>query len=248
MSKNAVYYCYYGEDILYYELLKLSLKSLNKFFDKNNIFVYSDKELPEIQNLCNVKVITFPIGFAVPMAYRLKIANELFTFYHYDNILHLDLDTIVCKNIHELFIYTENNKISFATEKNLSINSMYHAGPLLNKEEICLYSHLPSICCGVFMMNKTCVDYVEHIYNFIVQLENNNFKEECRDQHGFCYYVLKNNLYNHNLENYVVHDAKNIINNNLQLNPNIYIYHFAGGVTSADKYEHMKLLLEKTRK
>jgi hypothetical protein len=87
-------------------------------------------------------------------------------------------------------------------------------------------------------LNKTCSKIILDIYDYIIDLENNGFRGVCREQHGFNSYVLKHNCYNYSLQNYVSHDAKNLVKNNL-LTLSTVVYHFAGGVTPHDKYDLM---------
>jgi len=236
---KCVYYCLYG-DARYIEILEVSVKSLNKFISKNNIFVYSEFDVPELGLYCNLIKTKFPEGFSIPMAYRLILGKNLLV--NYDKVLHLDADTIICDNIDVIFNSFKQNEISFASE-NLNnpnkITEHYWAGPLLNSDEIKLYNNTNSICCGVFGFNKSMQLILEKIYNFIVECENSGFKGICRDQHAFTTYVLRNNLYNYNLQKYVCHTP--YLKNNYS---DYKVYHFAGGVNSGNKYNDMKLFLD----
>jgi lipopolysaccharide biosynthesis glycosyltransferase len=239
MLKNCVCYCYHGNDSLYYKLLKLSLHSLNKFFNKSDIFVHSEVDLPELHDLCNIVIVKFPDGFCTPMAYRLVLTEKLLQ--SYDNVLYLDIDTIIYNNLDETFLQVRDNEISFATENQKNpdkIVNSYWAGPVLTEDEIKKYSQINSICSGVFLLNKTCSKIILDIYDYIIDLENNGFRGVCREQHGFNSYILKHNCYNYSLQNYVSHDAKNLVKNNL-LTLSTAVYHFAGGVTPHDKYDLM---------
>jgi lipopolysaccharide biosynthesis glycosyltransferase len=244
---NCVYYCFYGNNKLYFDLLKLSLKSINRVFDKNKIFVYTDQDLNELSHLAVIKNLKFPSGFAIPMAYRLILGKELLN--QYDNVLHLDVDTIISKQLDDIFSCIENKKISFATENVDNPDKIidnYWAGPLLSIDEKKQYSEINSICCGVFGFNKSCNEIIENIYGYISEVENNNFMGVCRDQHGFAAYVLRNNYYNYNLQKYLSHTPiKLMLKNNFNLNSDICIYHFAGGVVPDNKYEYMLNLYKK---
>jgi hypothetical protein len=245
-NKNCIYYCLYGNDKKYYNLLILSLMSLSQVFDKNNIIVFSENVSEEIEQYAKVIKITFPNGYAIPMAYRLILGETLIEEYQYDNILHIDVDTIIIENIDNIFDCFENGEISFATEvpKNPSrIVDDYWAGPLLNSDELIKYKDISSICCGVFGFNKTVCGELKNIYNNVIEKEKNGVELICRDQHAFVEYVLKNNLYNYNLQNYVDHQPMNKLNS-IDISDQIFkkINHFAGGVTSNDKYERMEKL------
>lgn len=247
-NKNCIYYCLYGNNREYYNLLILSLKSLNKFFDKNNIIVFTENKIEELEQYSKVIQTIFPNGYAIPMAYRLMLGKKLIEEYEYDNILHLDVDTIIVENIDDIFDCFENDKISFATETPESPDKIVDdcwAGPLLNSDELIRYKDIDSICCGVFGFNKTVCGELENIYNNVVEKEKSGCKLICRDQHAFVEYVLKNNLYNYNLQDYVDHQPKNKLNN-IHISDQVFkeINHFAGGVTSSNKYECMNTLYE----
>lgn len=249
---NCVYYCFYGGNDLYLKLLTLSLKSLNVFFDKENIFLFSDRDIPELKNFCNIVVVEFPDGYAIPMSYRLILGKKLLE--EYDNVLHLDVDTIVVKDIEKIFALSKDNEISFASEceeksnKNKVIGS-YWAGPLLSIEEIEIYKDINSICCGVFLCNKSVCLELDNIYQYVVSVEKNGFVGICRDQHAVTAYVIRNNIYNFNLQKTVTHLAQGMVSQNkYDLNSDLVIYHFAGGVTANNKYDYMKKVFDITSK
>jgi O-methyltransferase len=244
-NKNCVYYCIYGEDKEYLKLLTFSVKVLNNFFNKEDIFVFTEYDIEEIKKYANVLKVNFPTGYATPMAYRLLLGKRLIEEFNYQNIIHLDADTLVIDNIDQVFNIIEDNKISFATENpNLNtdkITGPCWSGPLLTPEERSIYKDLPSICCGVFGFNKTVLEQLEKIYNNVVEKENNGFKGVCKDQHAFTEFVLKNNLYNYKLQDYVNHSPISSLHKNLYDNLcRQKIYHFAGGVTSRKKYTTME--------
>lgn len=237
-KKNCcVYYCLYG-DIEYKKIIQLSILSLNNFFPKEHIFLFSEYDIPELSEYCNIIKIKFPQGYAIPMAYRLILAKKLFETYQ--KVLHLDADTLVFDNIDNIFNSFEDDKISFSTENPDTpdkIIDKYWAGPLLNEDEKIKYSNVNSICCGVFGFNVSIIKKLDNIYNFICECENSGFRSICRDQHGFATYVLRNNMYNYNLQKYVLHFPKS--------RSNLFkIYHFAGGVCSGNKYDIMKNFME----
>jgi lipopolysaccharide biosynthesis glycosyltransferase len=238
---NCVYYCFYG-DFRYKELLELSVNSLNKFISKENIFVFSEYDIPELQIYCNVIKTEFPQTHAKRMAYRLILGKELLK--NYDRVLHLDVDTLVLDNIDDIFISFEDGKLSFATEdleNPHKITGSFWAGPLLNEDELVKYSNVNSICCGVFGFNKSAYKILEDIYKFIVECEDSGFYGSHVDQHGFVTYVLRNNLYNYNLQQHVSHFPSSILDKT-----KFKIYHFAGGVVSDNKYNYMKKFLIQT--
>jgi len=236
-KSSCIYYCLYG-DIRYKEILHLSVLSLNKFFPKEDIFVFSEYDIPEFNQYCNLITVEFPQGYAKPMAYRLILGKILLQ--KYDNVLHLDADTLVFDNVDNIFSCFEDNKISFATETPNNpdkIIDQYWAGPLLDEEDKIKYSNVDSLCCGVFGFNGSMYENLEDIYNFICECEDSGFSAICRDQHGFTTYVLKNNMYNYNLQKYVEHFPK-------EESTGFKIYHFAGGVCSGNKYDIMKKFLK----
>lgn len=245
MNNNCVYYCIYGDNKEYQRILTLSLKSLNKFFDKENIIVFSESNIEEIQGYAKIIKTEFPSGYAIPMAYRLILGKKLIEEYHYDNIIHLDVDTLVSDNINSIFNVFEDGKISFATENPVvntdKIIGECWAGLLLNVEDLIKYQNINSICCGVFGFNRTVCEELEKIYNNVVEKENSGFRGICKDQHAFSEYVLKNNLYNHKLQDYVNHTPKKIADTEyFRDKKSERIYHFAGGVTSHNKYGVME--------
>lgn len=251
--RNCVYYTVYGKNIdEYIKILLLSLKSLNRFFNKKDIYVYTDNDLSEILDYANVIQYDFGIGFAIPMAQRFKICKELMK--SYDNILHVDADTIFINYLDELFSNLIDLEISVATEnplfdqnliylnfdiykrdKKSSIVEHLWAGPLLNENEKKIYQNIDSICAGVFACNKTCY-FIDEIFFLVSQLEIAGFRYVCRDQHAFCKYLLDKKCYNFNLQKFVSHEGPSIMNETNKLIFNsLSIVHFAGGVTSMNK-------------
>ena len=238
METICVYYCLYG-DHRYKEILEISLNSLSKFIDRKNIFLFSEYDVPEFELYCNVIKTEFPQGHAKRMGYRLILGKKLLE--NYDKVLHLDVDTLICDRIDDIFDSFENGKISFATEDDVNphkITGHHWAGPLLDQDEIAKYSHLNSICCGVFGFNKSASEILENVYNFIVECEESGFHGPVVDQYAFVTYVLRNNLYNYNLQKYVSHFPSSVSDKT-----KFKIYHFAGGVMPDNKYDFMKNFL-----
>ena len=244
MNNNCVYYCIYGDDKEYQRILLLSLKTLNKFFDKDNIVVFSQNGIEEIQKYAKLIKTDFPSGYAIPMAYRLILGKKLIDEYRYDNVIHLDVDTLVINNLDHIFDVFEDNEISFASESPTNrdkITGGCWAGPLLNSQDLVKYQNILSICCGVFGFNKTLSNQLESIYNNVVEKEEKGFRGLCKDQHAFTEYVLKHNLYNYNLQDYVDHTPGRFVDqNSFDNNHSHKIYHFAGGVSSHNKYAVME--------
>ena len=87
----------------------------------SEIIVFSENVSEEIEQYAKVIKITFPTGYAIPMAYRLMLGEKLIEEYEYDNILHIDVDTIIVENIDN-----KNGKyrpyLSLGTKENLTIN------------------------------------------------------------------------------------------------------------------------------
>lgn len=243
MNSNCVYYCLYG-NITYKQLLEISLISLSKFLPKENIIVFSQYNIPELMDYCEVIKTEFPRGYASSMGYRLILGKNLLE--RYSKVIHLDVDTVITKDIQDIFNQIEPNQISFATENidtPAKIIGECWAGPLLLPEEKNNYKDIDSICCGIFGFDKSISLKLEDVYEYILECENQGFRGQCCDQHAFTAYVLRNNLYNFNLQNYVTHNAQQLLRQNkIDLSSDIRIYHFAGGVTSAGKYEMMKKL------
>lgn len=239
--KNCIFYCFYG-DQEYLKLLDISLQSLNKFSSETDIIIFSDRPLPDFEGIAEVVVIEFPQGYSIPMAYRLLLGKDLLE--EYDNVLHLDIDTLVCGNLNVLFESNSDNKISFATESEeepSSCTGEYWAGPLLTPFEKTKYNNVNSICAGVFGFNKSMYSLMDEIYAYVVEVERSGYIGPCRDQHAFSAYVLRNNLYNFNLQKYVCHISQRIFRDDeIISNPDFRVYHFAGGVTSFGKYDIMK--------
>ena len=135
-------------DSSYIEYLKYSLSSLlinnsNKSFDI--VFFYdTEKTLESLQTLAKNYNCNF-IYKAVTINDYIKSANkynpyyrlEIFTLDKYDKILFLDCDTIICKNVEELF-YTDIDfgavKYIYNTEyfyKQYNLKNYFNAGVLL---------------------------------------------------------------------------------------------------------------------
>jgi lipopolysaccharide biosynthesis glycosyltransferase len=255
--KNCIFYSFFG-DLKYKELLLASLQSLSRFFPKEHIYVYSSYELEDVSEYANVRLYDFKEGFAIPIAIRYNIAQELFE--NYDNILYLDLDTVCIGDVSEIFKNITDNKILIATEypdaykdlnkyslnvrTSLSVGSAADdnwAGPLLNAKEKEKYRHVPSICAGVFAANKSTAQHMNALYQYIEFYENHGFQASCADQHAFCKYLLINDIYDFGLQPYVTHQGKDMSEQQISLakETDIKILHFAGGVTAYGKIDLM---------
>lgn len=235
--KNCIYYTYYG-DKRYSELLKISLVSLNKFFNKEHIYVFTDLDIEDIDKYCNIVKHNFSKGYAKPMAERYNIIKLLSDQYH--GILQLDCDTVCISDVNKIFECLKNNKISVATEKEHNgeycIGSCW-AGPLLTEEEKKKYSKIKSICAGVFACNNTFSDYGQEIYTYISKIEESGFRGSCADQHAFCKFIIEKDLYDFSLQKYVYHDGIGLFKRNEQdkiFETDVAIVHFAGGVQPAE--------------
>lgn len=246
MSECVYYTCYGNEK--YKDLLEISLISLNMFFDKEHIYIFTNLELNGLEKYCNIVSHTFPTGFAKPMAERYNIIEILSK--KYERILHIDCDTICINKIDKIFQNLKNDKISFATENTASSgNSILEcwAGPLLSKEEKKKYAGIDSICAGVFACTHTFSDYGVEIAKYICALEESGFRGSCGDQHGLNKFVLDNEIYDFSLQKYVYHDGIGLFKRNEQnkiFETDTCIVHFAGGVQPSEiKRKNMNVLL-----
>lgn len=244
MNNFCAYYCLYG-NILYKQLLEISLMSLSRFLPRDSIVIFSEYEIPEWEQYCKVILTKFPEGFAISMGYRLFLGAKLLD--EYEKVIHLDVDTVVTQDIADIFNVIQQGQISFETEIVDNPNKIveeFWAGPLLTEDEKIKYKDISSICCGIFGFDKSMQHQMNKIYDFIVEIEMKGFRGVCCDQHAFTTYVLRNNLYNFTLKDHVTHSAQKFVrSNSVDLDSKFKIYHFAGGVSPNGKYDLMKKLL-----
>lgn len=241
-KENCIFYTLYG-NIGYEKLLYLSLKNTTKFFNKKDVYVFTDLEIDNKLGI-NIVKTKFPTGYAIPMAYRFRLINELSNTY--DNILHLDTDSLLVKEPYEIFNNLEIDKLNGATE-NIDnpdkINSDYHAGPLLTEEEMRRYSHINSMCAGVFAVNKRIANHCENMYHYIFEYEQKGFMGITRDQHAFCKYLLDNQLYSFAVQENIHHAGMSSLKDHL-ITDKTEVIHYAGGVEpSGTKIEKMEKIV-----
>lgn len=204
--KNCIYYCLFNDKQIY-EQLELSLRSLKNIFSKENILIFTNLEIKNLEKYATIIQREFPLkltkNFSLPIGKQLL--NE------YDNILYVDCDTLFYpqNSILNIFESIVDNKICFAPEfLKTSIIDEYWAGPLLTDDEKIIYKDIPGICTGVFACNKTAQQHLENIYNYIETIERSDFfniYRPCAEQHAFTHYLIKHNIYSLVLKSFVSH-------------------------------------------
>jgi lipopolysaccharide biosynthesis glycosyltransferase len=229
LTTNAVYYCIYG-NINYSLCLDKSLESLNKTNPEIDVYVFTNTEYTS--KLAKVMKADFPEGRCSAMAYRFAIGSALLE--KYQNILHLDNDTLVSRSLDPLFESLHGEEIHFASEDSKGESKVidnFWAGPLLSDEEKLIFSEINSICTGVFAATKHSAKHLLNCFSHV--RARGEHTGECADQHAVCEYVIKNNAYTHGLQYFVNHMPQNG-----ELHQSIY--HFAGGVIVGNKPELME--------
>ncbi|MEM1312657.1 MAG: hypothetical protein AAGF07_04300, partial [Patescibacteria group bacterium] len=99
MTKDIVYYTLFGEEV-YYQNLNLSIKSLREIANfEGDILVFSDKK---INNSAIINVVLDFAEFKDWFELRFR-CNDYFNFRGYSNIIFLDTDVLVVKNLEPLF-------------------------------------------------------------------------------------------------------------------------------------------------
>jgi len=256
---NCVFWTIYG-DHRYLQILKASVESFIRHRFSCDLLVFTDIEnanesLPE-----DVKVIKaeFTGGRSQKMSKRFEIASKLLK--KYDKVLHVDTDVIASSSYEELFSI-ESEKISFASESpphdlhdlcffagnphDKAVGEFW-AGPLLNQEDRNKFAHVPSICVGVWLVNKKHVDWLLQIYEDVTYYENLGFEGVCADQHAVVRNLMINERWDLQLQRFVTHYGQKLENENsfkkLKESKNC-IVHFAGGVQPTEKKMSMMLQL-----
>jgi lipopolysaccharide biosynthesis glycosyltransferase len=226
----AVYYCIYGNSN-YSLCLNQSLESLHETNPEKDVYIFTDTDYQS--QYANIVKTKFPTGRCSSMAYRFELGSKLLE--KYEKILHLDNDTLVIKNLDSLFSAVQGDKIHFASEDEsgkYKIVEKFWAGPVLTEEEKLKFSAIKSICAGVFAATKSSSENLSKCFMHVQS--RGEHTGECADQHAVCEYVLKNNAYTHNLQDFVNHMPQNEQKHQT-------VYHFAGGVAVGNKPQEMKI-------
>jgi len=186
---NLVYYLIYGNNKKNEYLLESSIKTLiNKGNYKDDILFISDKDnfdfilnlnIPNkifILEISNIKILTLNKYYIYNFKHILK----------YDNILYMDIDILITKDINFIFDLNKNNnkfKYSYDDINNNNCNANY-----LNNN----VKQTKTINGGLFLFkqNKTNLDICKEIYSLTI-----DEKGECMDQPTINDYFLKNNNY-----------------------------------------------------
>lgn len=225
---NCVFYTIWGNK--YDDILKISLNTLKNIDKSIDIKIYTDHIINGIDDNNKQIIYDFNGERVISMSRRYLIASNLLDIY--DKVLHLDVDTVCTKDINELFSNLNENKIYVASElSNDSVTGVYWAGDLMNSEDMINYKHIDSICAGVWLCNKNMSRYMLQLYDYICT-NHHRINNICLDQPFFCYFLIKNNIYDFGLQKYVSHNSKIVKN----------IIHFAGGVSpNNDKKNNMRI-------
>jgi lipopolysaccharide biosynthesis glycosyltransferase len=263
--RNCIFWTVYG-DSRYFELAKLSVESFSKFDLKIDLILFTD--IIDAKNYFPSDVIikheNFLGGLSSKMSKRFEIAASLLETY--DRVLHVDTDVIAYQSYEEIFTI-DSTKISFASEcpplefrqtcfdvgnPNDRAVGKFWAGPLLSLEEITKYEHVPSICVGVWLANRSHTSWLRQIHKEVIDYEQAGFMGPCADQHAVVKNLITNERWDLQLQRFVTHSGQKLKNDKdyqrLSDSTNI-IVHFAGGVQPTDqKMNMMRETLLRSRK
>lgn len=228
---NCVFYTIWGNK--YDDILRISINTLKNINKSIDIKIYTDHIINGV-DVDKQIIYDFNSEIVISMSQRYLIASNLLNIY--DKVLHLDVDTVCTKDINELFYDLNENKIYVASElSNDNVTGIYWAGDLMDTEDIIKYNHIDSICAGVWLCNKNMGGYMLQLYDYI-KSNYHTINNICLDQPFFCYFLVKNNIYDFGLQRYVSHNSKIVKN----------IIHFAGGVSpNNDKINKMRVYDER---
>ena len=241
--KNLVYYSTFGAG--YQRLISLSLESMAKKSDMNNIdvLIFCDERTAfdlKINNLnVNFFIISEPLNAHSISYYRYKI-NEYLKASEYNKFLYLDTDTIVCDDINKIFNFMEDEEAIYTNQGYGSDLSHPSYTFDLSKEEVSYIKQnkLQGINSGVFGFAKNNLQFFRDLTKFI---DLNQRKFECLDQPYFGTFLLRkkqkhiqigNPLHSPNKESCFVNNEA-LVNNSEVDHKKHVILHYAGSLGNA---------------
>jgi hypothetical protein len=202
---NLVYYLLYGDDIKYFNMLKLSILTLVKNGNyKGDILIITDnindriKEI-DIDNNVYVMVSNMNDFNGTKSLFRYYIFNFEFID-NYDKILYIDTDVLISKDINHIFSINKGEfNFSIETYKK-GLNDLCSAYYLLGDK---LYREIGDniiINAGIFLFDNN-----EKNINICKEIFNSNCNGSCQDQPIVNkYFLLNKNDFNGDLTEHVL--------------------------------------------
>lgn len=243
--KKLIYFTI-SNNIEYLNLLKMCIKSLNRFEYDGDILFITDFE-KEIRDSIEFKNDIYflninGLNILTSSANKLKIYK--FDNKNYDKIIYCDLDTIWIGSPNILFDSIQEDKIYISTEYHQTtlMSHEYWGGVLLNQEETDYINNnnIIGLNAGFFAFNKNMLNVIKEIDEYFI--ENIDKVSICLEQPYINTFLFRNNLYSANIDTYVNNNANfmsegefNIFRDNGGV-----LLHFASGIGDANfKYKNM---------
>lgn len=213
----------------YLEEAKLLIESIKKngeFIGK--IYLFTDKDIV-IENVNVVKTKIDNVNLS--SAFRLKFFDffDIHTLDIHEPILYLDTDIIVLNKLPDF--NNINDKINVYGIPNRTQNAYTLCGYITNNPN---YINKPAMCAGIllFKPSELIKKIFEETYNLYLYLIKNNKVNSCWEQPALCYTLIKYDMMEISLRNYVCEQRlindKNYENNIIATTKDKIFNHFCG--------------------
>jgi hypothetical protein len=244
--KKLIYFTI-SNNIEYLNILKICIKSLNKFDYDGDILLITNFEKAIRDNIEFKNDIHFlnieGLDILTSSSNKLKI-YKFEKRDKYDKFIYCDLDTIWIKPPNILFDSIQENKIYMSTEyhQRLLMSHEYWGGILLSKEETDYINNnnIIGLNAGFFAFNRNMLETIRKIDDFF--LENLDKASTCLEQPYINTFLFRNNLYRSTIDTYITNNANFMSEPEFDIfkNNGGVLLHFSAGIGNVDfKYKNM---------
>jgi lipopolysaccharide biosynthesis glycosyltransferase len=217
--KNLIYFI---SNKKYKDVLQYNIENINRLHNDIDICCIADKDLNFDSNETKPNFVYYIDNFD----YRYTAKYIIFEWEksnQYDNFLYLDTDSVVTKNILEIFSIIENNKnIIHGTKEGEYLNTTGSYHKFTDK----VYEHNPPFYnAGIFGFNKMLLSTFPDFITYINTNKNSAFIDQALFNE---YFAGEKNLLQNTLEPFVHLFTQNKTTRDLF--KNAHIIHFLGGM------------------
>lgn len=237
---NLIYFTL-GSNQKYFDLLKLNINSLDRFYDENiELLIITDNFLKnKIQRELRTK---FKINFIISQINSISQSsyNKLKIYQYgeinkFEKIIFCDADILWNDSPNLIFDKISNDKIHVSNDDDFMFKN-YWGGSLLTSDEIkeIKENNIFGISCGFFGFNVSLSSIFKEIEDFL--LKNINVMNTCFEQPYFNTFLFRNKLYKNDLNEFITNKGYNLTSSDK------VVVHFAGGPGNYEiKFKKMML-------
>lgn len=235
--KKLIYFTI-GKNLLFVNLFKMCIETLNKTGYDGDILIITDckekieKQIKFINNVYFLELEKCTLLQSSANKFKIYKFNKI---HEYNKIIYCDVDCLWCKNPDYLFEVIKDDIIYVSNERHLLSEKYYNCNLNENEVEFIKSNQIRGFSAGFFGFTNNCIEIFEKLDSLIQQHPEN---ATWLEQPVFATYLFKNNLFSLDFNNLVSHIGRTITQNNQNFDG--VVLHFGGDVGNYfEKYSFM---------